>query len=913
MSVPPGISQKKKRLQTYCSPPSSNGGGVGFGESDVESNGDFRQPANPFGDIGYASRSRSRRSRFGRPLSSCDQCTGPSLLPQSGRIGSREVGFPLDRYKHPEAIPSAPTARVFGAIPPPPISDAYSAEPTSAKSHPGQSRHRDNSPSLCSHHECYPPWNASDNSQTVLLPYLEDLTLRCELMESKMDMFSQDLKRMKELDVEILEEMQKRAAMEIMSEFHAEIEHRDQISTQEDEVPYPVRERLRQTKAQPSTHHCSQSPRTRCRCRGTDHTNMPQGKPREPMQKGLNPDHPVRYYFKEVIRDMLSEEYESHRHSAGRRIYSDKYPHVSDCRSTRGPVHLDVTSCSSQTCVNHTSSSESRERSCPLRRLKLPIGPSPKRSHRPHARPKYPNLRESGFTTPERPRDSSHGVNRSRYDRRHDKSRGPEPHRSYYPHRGRIPRGSTLRYVGHITYNKRRKINLEAEILTWKRSDGCRSTDDISVEDALDEKVSSQEDMYEAHGAACLTWVAGLPPDPRSQVRRLSLLEHHAHHLLKDFQIPVPHGFVVRSPQAASDVVYNIGAPSVLKAQILAGGRGKGKFTSDGKGGVRIVNSPDEALTNASNMLGYHLVTKQTPPSGIPVSKLYIYKSVDIAQEFYLAVTFDRERSTPVLLMSDNGGVNIESNVHQLQRFPFHLPTGLTPEIMAYIEAQFGFSDAEMQVITHILTQLVRLFRDKDATLLELNPLVRTADGSFVCLDAKLNFDDSAKFRQPELFSLEEHLPEEKDEYEAARLGLSYVRLDGDIGVIVNGAGLAMATNDLVTLCDGKCANFLDIGGGATKETLSKAFSILQGDVRTKALLINIYGGIVRCDMIAESILAAAAAMGGFRIPVVVRLQGTNCDKGFQLIRDSGLENVTLEAEFETAAEMIVDLAKRSS
>lgn len=225
------------------------------------------------------------------------------------------------------------------------------------------------------------------------------------------------------------------------------------------------------------------------------------------------------------------------------------------------------------------------------------------------------------------------------------------------------------------------------------------------------------------------------------------------------------------------------------------------------------------------------------------MEKLYIYKSVDIDKEFYLAITFDRKRCTPVLLMSDDGGVNIESKANQLQQFSFHLSTGITPQIMAYIEAQFGFSDDEMRSVSHIMNQLVRLFREKDATLLEMNPLARTTEGSFICLDAKLKFDDSAKFRQPELFSLEEHPPDEKDEYEASQLGLSYVRLDGNIGVIVNGAGLAMATNDLVTLHGGKCANFLDIGGGATKETLSKAFSILRGDSRTKGLLINIYGG----------------------------------------------------------------------
>ena len=208
-----------------------------------------------------------------------------------------------------------------------------------------------------------------------------------------------------------------------------------------------------------------------------------------------------------------------------------------------------------------------------------------------------------------------------------------------------------------------------------------------------------------------------------------------------------------------------------------------------------------------------------------------------------MAITFDRERCMPVILMSEEGGVNIESNANQLQRFWFHLSTGITPEIMAYIEAQLGFSDNEMKVISQILRRLSKLFREKDATLLELNPLAQTTDGCFVCLDAKMSFDDSARFRQSQLFDLEEQIPGEENEYEASQLGVSYVRLDGDIGVIVNGAGLAMATNDLITWYGGRCANFLDIGGTATKETLSKAFSILRHDSRLKGLLINIYGG----------------------------------------------------------------------
>ncbi|KAJ5570240.1 uncharacterized protein N7459_009670 [Penicillium hispanicum] len=399
----------------------------------------------------------------------------------------------------------------------------------------------------------------------------------------------------------------------------------------------------------------------------------------------------------------------------------------------------------------------------------------------------------------------------------------------------------------------------------------------------------------------------------KTQVRHLGLLEHHSHRLLRDFHIPVPNGFLVNTPQQAKEIVSDISAPSVVKAQVLAGGRGKGKCSSDGKGGVRIVNSPSEAFESASKMLGHYLTTNQTPPEGLLVKKLYIYKAVDVAQEFYVAITFDRDRYMPVLLISDDGGVNIESSVGRLQHFWFHLPTGITHEISAYVQAQFGFSDPEMTVIDNILHRMVELFQEKDATLLELNPLVRTSDGEFVCLDAKFNFDNSARFRQQDIFSLEEHSTEERDDYEASKLGLSYVRLEGNIGNIVNGAGLAMATNDLVSLYGGKCANFLDVGGGATNETLSKAFDIVNSDSRIRGVLVNIYGGIVRCDMIAESIIAAAKKTGGFKVPVVVRLQGTNSEKGLKLIDSSSLKNLVVEADFEGAAQKIVQLTAHAN
>ncbi|CAG7959828.1 unnamed protein product [Penicillium salamii] len=382
---------------------------------------------------------------------------------------------------------------------------------------------------------------------------------------------------------------------------------------------------------------------------------------------------------------------------------------------------------------------------------------------------------------------------------------------------------------------------------------------------------------------------------------------HHDHLALSSSYLPVPKGYLVTTPEEAEDVVFNINAPSVIKAQILAGGRGKGTFDSDQKGGVRIVKSPREAYQSALNMLNHNLTTKQTPPSGLPVHKLYIYKAVDITHEYYLAITFDRKRSSPIILISDSGGVDIETSdrLHQLW---FQLDTGITPEIDAYIQAELGFSDSEMVGIHRMLCDMVRLFREKDATLLELNPLVRTEEG-FVCVDAKFEFDNSARFRQGDIFACEEggEGVEVKEVKEAEKLGLSYVKLDGNIGNIVNGAGLAMATNDLITLVGGSCANFLDVGGGATREGLVKAFRILWGDERVKGVLINIYGGIVRCDMIAESIIAAAKDIGGFKMPVVVRLQGTNAEKGLKLIEESGLEHLVVEADFEKAAQLIVD------
>lgn len=256
-----------------------------------------------------------------------------------------------------------------------------------------------------------------------------------------------------------------------------------------------------------------------------------------------------------------------------------------------------------------------------------------------------------------------------------------------------------------------------------------------------------------------------------------------------------------------------------------------------------MVTRPAEAFENASQMLGHYLRTKQTPPNGLLVKKLYIYKAEDVAHEYYVAVTFDRQQSSPVLLISGEGGVNVESKADQLHRFWFSPSRGVTPDLLAAVRSRLLFSTGEMPIIERIIQQLVKLFVEKDAILLELNPLVLTTDGRFVCLDAKFDLDDAARFRQQGLYSLEEPTPDLAEEQEASRHGLVYIRLDGNIGNVVNGAGLAMATNDLINLHGGKSANFLDIGGKATGETLWQAVEMLNRDPHVQGMWINIFGG----------------------------------------------------------------------
>lgn len=359
--------------------------------------------------------------------------------------------------------------------------------------------------------------------------------------------------------------------------------------------------------------------------------------------------------------------------------------------------------------------------------------------------------------------------------------------------------------------------------------------------------------------------------------------------------------------------MYNLtqtsGGTCVIKSQILKGGRGKGTFDSGLRGGIQNVDNPGTGMQIASQMLGHRLKTKQTPGQGLKVNKLYVVETVRYDEEYYLAMTIDRENYTPTIIISKSGGIDIETVAKEcpekLSTFPFTLTKGITPELLEQISTRLCLSADEARNLSQILSRIYRLFVSKDATLLEINPLARFSDGTFICLDAKFTFDNAAQKRQEDLFAQRDAQHEVSDELEASQHGLVYVRMDGIVGNVVNGAGLAMATNDAIAYYGGESANFMDTGGQATKETMLKAFEIITRDDRVKVILVNIYGGeifrwskrpsnyvlvdlptgIIKCDMIAESIIAAASELGPSRVPIVVRLQGTNSNEGLALVR----------------------------
>jgi succinyl-CoA synthetase beta subunit len=381
--------------------------------------------------------------------------------------------------------------------------------------------------------------------------------------------------------------------------------------------------------------------------------------------------------------------------------------------------------------------------------------------------------------------------------------------------------------------------------------------------------------------------------------------EYQAKKVLAQFGVPVPRGGVATSPYEAYEIASRLGGTVVVKAQIHAGGRGKG-------GGVKLATSPGEAEETARKMIGMTLVTHQTGPEGRKVQRVLIEEGLKIKKEFYLGILVDRARQRPVFMASTEGGMDIEKVAAETPHLIFKEHIDPAVGFQSFNARRLAFALGLTGELTaqaaKIFTALYRAFESTDASLVEINPFLLTEDGKLIALDAKLNFDDNALYRHKDLLELRDFFEEDPLEIRASRFGINYIRLDGTIGCMVNGAGLAMATMDIIKLAGGSPANFLDVGGGATAEQIRNAFQILLADQNVKAVLINIFGGIMRCDIVAGGVVEAAKSIGA-KVPVVVRLEGTNVEQGQEILRNSGLK-FTVAKGMKDAAEKVVALAK---
>jgi succinyl-CoA synthetase beta subunit len=394
----------------------------------------------------------------------------------------------------------------------------------------------------------------------------------------------------------------------------------------------------------------------------------------------------------------------------------------------------------------------------------------------------------------------------------------------------------------------------------------------------------------------------------------MKIHEYQAKELLAAAGAAIPRGIVASSPAEAQKAFDQMGGPVVLKAQIHAGGRGKGRFKDSGQdwGGVKFVRSRDECGKIADVMLRYPLVTKQTGEQGQKVSRLLVQEAADIAREVYLGMVVDRAVGLPVVMACAEGGVEIEEvaarSPEKILKSAVNPDAGLQPFQARKLAYQLGFTAEEAPKAEALMTALARVFLEKDCSLAEVNPVVVTPKGDVLALDAKMTFDDNALFRHPDIEKLRDETEENPAELRAGRAGLSYISLTGNIGCLVNGAGLAMSTMDIIKYHGGEPANLLDVGGGANKEQVTEAFRILLADPRVKAVLVNIFGGIMKCDIIAGAILAAFKEVG-FHVPLVVRLEGTNVEQGRKMLAESGL-NITTAGGLTEAAKKVVAAAK---
>jgi succinyl-CoA synthetase beta subunit len=401
----------------------------------------------------------------------------------------------------------------------------------------------------------------------------------------------------------------------------------------------------------------------------------------------------------------------------------------------------------------------------------------------------------------------------------------------------------------------------------------------------------------------------------------MNIHEHQAKAVLKDFGVPVSRGIAVYTPEEAKAAAVEMGSKLfVVKSQIHAGGRGKGKFEGlgpDAKGGVRLSKSADDVFENAKEMLGRVLVTAQTGPHGKQVNRLYIEEASDIKKELYLSLLVDRETSWVAVVASTEGGMDIEEVAHstpeKIITIQIDPATGVFPHHGRALAAALNLDGDLAKQGTKLLGQLYKAFVATDMAMLEINPLIVTeaADGApseLRVLDAKVSFDSNALYRHPEIVALRDMSEEDEKEIEASKYDLSYITLDGEIGCMVNGAGLAMATMDIIKLYGSEPANFLDVGGGASKEKVTAAFKIITSDPSVKGILVNIFGGIMRCDIIAEGVVAAVKEVG-LKVPLVVRLEGTNVQQGKDILNASGLA-ITPANDLADAAEKIVKAVK---
>jgi succinyl-CoA synthetase beta subunit len=398
----------------------------------------------------------------------------------------------------------------------------------------------------------------------------------------------------------------------------------------------------------------------------------------------------------------------------------------------------------------------------------------------------------------------------------------------------------------------------------------------------------------------------------------MNIHEYQAKSLLQKFGVAVPKGGVAYTPQEAEKVARGLPGPVyVVKSQIHAGGRGAGRFQDNpkGKGGVRVVKSPADVAKNAAEMLGHVLVTKQTGAKGREVKRVYVEEGCDIKRELYLGMLVDRKTSRVTVMASTEGGMEIEevaaAHPEKILKAAIDPVTGMQGFHARKLAYGLGLEGKQVAAATKFMLGMYQAFVSLDASVVEINPLVVTGSGEVLALDAKMNFDDNALFRHKEVEEMRDEAEEDPTELEATKHSLNYVKLDGNIGCMVNGAGLAMATMDIIKLYGGDPANFLDVGGGATKERVTTAFKLILSDPNVEGILVNIFGGIMRCDVIAEGIVAAAREVS-LHVPLVVRLEGTNVRLGKKILAESGLPIVSAD-NLADAAEKVVKAVREAA